>query len=192
MMETRPRAVDDYVRHLERSLSGLPADRRQEIVADIEEHISALLAELDRAPSEADVRNVLERVGDPADIAAEAGGVDVAAGRPKWTDVAAVVLLPIPFVGWFAGGVLIWVSDVWDTRDKVIGTLAGPGMFVFGLFVTLIASSGATSGPSGTFEDSGGSALGAFEVLVLTSLFLVPLAAAIYLGRKLQRARAAA
>jgi hypothetical protein len=49
----------------------VPAHERTQIVDGIEEHVAAALAELD-APTEADVRNVLERLGDPDAIAAEA------------------------------------------------------------------------------------------------------------------------
>jgi hypothetical protein len=48
----------------------LPANRRDEIVAEIEEHISEGLAELPNE-TETEVRNMLERLGDPQDIAAE-------------------------------------------------------------------------------------------------------------------------
>jgi hypothetical protein len=49
-------------------MANLPAERRQEILAEIEEHIAEDLAERPAA-TDADVRNALERVGDPADIA---------------------------------------------------------------------------------------------------------------------------
>ena len=49
----------------------MPAEERSQIVDGIEEHVAAALAELD-APTEADVRNVLERLGDPEAIAADA------------------------------------------------------------------------------------------------------------------------
>jgi uncharacterized membrane protein len=68
---TRHREVGEYLRRLQRSMGDVPAERREEILAEIEEHIAELLAE-NPAETEADVRNVLERVGDPEDIAAEA------------------------------------------------------------------------------------------------------------------------
>jgi uncharacterized membrane protein len=45
--------------------------RREELLSDLREHISAARARLDQ-PSEADVRAILERLGDPTAIAAEA------------------------------------------------------------------------------------------------------------------------
>lgn len=71
-MRTRLRIVGDYLRELERSLNDFPPSRRNEIVSEIEDHISGLLAELGGKPTEAEVRNLLERVGDPDEIAAEA------------------------------------------------------------------------------------------------------------------------
>jgi hypothetical protein len=64
----RHREVGEYLRRLQRSMANLPAERRQEILAEIEEHIAEDLAERPAA-TDADVRNALERVGDPADIA---------------------------------------------------------------------------------------------------------------------------
>lgn len=64
-MKTRPRGVGEYLRQLERSLSDFPPSRRNEIVSEIESHVEGLLAELGRTPTDADVRNLLERVGDP-------------------------------------------------------------------------------------------------------------------------------
>src|SRR4051794_28251790 len=114
-MATRPRAVDEYLRELERSLRDLARDRRNEIVSEIEAHIEALLDEHGRAPSEADARNVLERVGRPEEIAREARDeVGSAPVYRRWTDIAAVIALPIPFLGWIVGAVLLWMSDVWD------------------------------------------------------------------------------
>jgi uncharacterized membrane protein len=184
MIDTRPHAVGEYLRQLERSLKDLPADRRSEIVGEIEDHIENLLTDLGPQPGEADVRNVLERVGAPEVIAAEArDDAEPARARANWTDIGAVLLLPIPFLGWIVGAVLLWLSDVWSTRDKLIGTLAGPGMFVLGLLVTIASSSGAAS-DSG---EVGGAGLGPIEVLVLALLLLAPLAAAIYLALKLRR-----
>jgi len=68
---TRHREVGEYLRRLQRSMGDVPAERREEILAEIEEHIAELLAE-NPAETDADVRNVLERVGHPEDIAAEA------------------------------------------------------------------------------------------------------------------------
>ena len=183
----RPREVDEYLLELERALRDVPGDRRDEILTGIEAHIDALLAEHGPTPSEADVRNVLERVGRPDEIAREArdeadGRADPASGPRRWTDVAALVALPLPLIGWLVGSALLWMSDVWSTRDKIIGTLAGPAaLFIGGL--ASIAASNRSSAFEQHHDGSGG--LGPYEALSLTLLLLIPLAAAIYLARKL-------
>ncbi|MFF1645357.1 DUF1700 domain-containing protein [Streptomyces sp. NPDC058240] len=60
--------VRDYLAAVEREASALPADRRQELVADLAEHIEIALAE---RPGGSD-RDVLRELGDPRTIAATA------------------------------------------------------------------------------------------------------------------------
>ena len=45
MNGTRHREVGEYLRRLQRSMGDLPAERRDEILAEIEEHIAEDLAE---------------------------------------------------------------------------------------------------------------------------------------------------
>jgi uncharacterized membrane protein len=126
-------------------MGDVPAERREEILAEIEEHIAELLAE-NPAETEANVRNVLERVGHPEDIAAEARErfdiIPVTRFRPptaSWTDIATITLLVLGslmivllyhrewmIVAWGAATVLLWLSDVWSARDKILVTLVLP------------------------------------------------------------------
>jgi hypothetical protein len=63
--------LNQYFRRLEQALSLLPAERREQIVEDLRAHIEdALRSEPDR--SDASVLAVLDRVGDPDEIAHEA------------------------------------------------------------------------------------------------------------------------
>jgi uncharacterized membrane protein len=128
--------VDRYLTDLEAQLRGLPADRRREILDEVAEHITAARATLD-AETEAAIRTVLERLGDPADIAAEARerfGVSAEPARPTpWLEVATLVALLIPFLGWVVGVVLLWLSRTWTTREKAIGTLLALGVGVLAL-----------------------------------------------------------
>lgn len=71
MSTTRHREVGEYLRRLQRLMSDLPDERCAEIVGEVEEHISQRLSEIPD-PGDADVRNVLERLGDAEDIAADA------------------------------------------------------------------------------------------------------------------------
>jgi uncharacterized membrane protein len=202
MNGTRHREVGEYLRRLQRSMGDLPAERRDEILAEIEEHISEDLAERPAA-TDADVRNVLERVGDPGDIAAEARErFGIKPARRSWTDPAAVILLLIggfTIIGWFVGVVLLWISDAWNTRDKIIGTLVVPGGLAGALGVGL-ASSGvreASCGPVETTVAPGACAtvpsnFGNVVGLILAVLVVIaPIATAVYLSLRLRQARLA-
>ncbi len=171
MNGTRHREVGEYLRRLQRSMGDLPAQRRDEILAEIEEHISEDLAERPAA-TDADVRNVLERVGDPGDIAAEARErFGIKPARRSWTDPAAVILLLIggfTIIGWFVGVVLLWISDAWNTRDKIIGTLVVPGGLAGALGVGLASS-----------------------VILAVLVVIAPIATAVYLSLRLRQARLA-
>jgi uncharacterized membrane protein len=132
--------VDHYLNDLEAELRGLPANRRRELLDEVSEHITAARATLD-PETEAGIRTVLERLGDPADIAAEARerfGVQVESTRPAipWLEVLTLVILVlvpfiimlgmsvlVPFLAWLVGLTLLWRSHHWTTRDKRIGTL---------------------------------------------------------------------
>ena len=92
-MRTRLRVVGEYLPELERSLSDLSPSRRNEILKEIEDHIEGLLAELSEKPTESEVRNLLERVGDPDEIAAEARA-GTATGDTQAGAGAAVTVAP--------------------------------------------------------------------------------------------------
>jgi len=63
--------VRAYLTRLDAALAELPAVERRQIVDGVEEHAATALAELG-APTEAEVRNVLSRLGEPEVIAADA------------------------------------------------------------------------------------------------------------------------
>ena len=41
----------------------------------------------------------------------------------------------IPIFGWVIGVVLLWVSNAWNVRDKIIGTVFVPGGLGLSLFL---------------------------------------------------------
>src|SRR6476646_6473471 len=100
MSTTPDKLVERYLKHLEVELDDLPHDRRREIVDEIAVHIAEARAALEHE-SEADVRNILEGLGDPADIAEDARErfevqLPVPASttyKPGWIEVGALVLL---------------------------------------------------------------------------------------------------
>jgi hypothetical protein len=148
--------VDEYLSRLEQAAHSLPIQPRIELLAQVREHIASARTEaVDQGASsdEVAVRNILDRLGSPEDIAAAAS--DQPAGTPparrpdrpagqQLYDIVTVLLLlfggvVIPVVGWLGGVVLLWASPRWATRDKWLGTaviplgLGAPVWFKLGL-----------------------------------------------------------
>lgn len=85
-MKTSADPVRDYLCAVEREGSALPADRRQELLADLAEHIEVARAER----PDAAIGKILAELGDPRTIAATAlaeagiGAATAAGGAPGW------------------------------------------------------------------------------------------------------------
>jgi hypothetical protein len=185
------RADVAYLRRLDDELRGLPRARREEILTEVREHIN----EADPV-GEAELREVLDRLGDPEDIAAEArerfGVADKGMGTQE---VAAVVLLTIgglllPLIGWLAGAVLMWGSRAWNTRDKWIGTLLFPGGITFPYLVLagVIGGYSCYEGDNGEICQGEPSDLERAAVLALVLLAVLgTIFSGIYLSRRARR-----
>jgi hypothetical protein len=205
MSTTAEQLVDDYLLELRKELSDLPRASRQEVLDEIDEHIAEARAE-SAADGEVAIRNVLERLGDPAAIADEARERLGVQRRPAgWREIAALVLLPVggvilPVVGWFVGIILLWASDAWTTRDKLLGTLVIPGGLATPLWWGVIAlgsGSGETcsgtgdllNGQPGIQTCTGGTS--GLEQTLWSALFAVliiaPIVVAIVLARRMRR-----
>jgi uncharacterized membrane protein len=63
--------VDEYINRLKVASADLPPERKQQLIMSITDHISEARSTL-QANSEIAVRDILDRVGQPEDIAAEA------------------------------------------------------------------------------------------------------------------------
>ncbi|MGY3058323.1 hypothetical protein ACVWZD_002568 [Streptomyces sp. TE3672] len=138
--------VRDYLATVEREASALPAERRQELVADLAEHIEIALAE---RPGGSE-REILRELGDPRTIAATAlqesgfgpgvlpgagavpgAGAGEAPGRrsPAWLVVLLPVLafglgylwVPLGFALKVAGAVVLFRSRHWTKSQKWTG-----------------------------------------------------------------------
>jgi hypothetical protein len=168
--------VRRYLDDLDQELRDVPAGRRRELVDEMREHIRESLAET--GESESEVRAVLDRLGDPAEIAAEEGARPPEPSRVGFVEIGALVGLALGFtgVGWLVGVALLWASRRWTTNEKLVGTLAWPAAVLFGLVVSLAASA-----PVG---DDGG--LGPAETGVLFGLAFAPLVAIVYLALRLR------
>ena len=137
MSTTPDKLVERYLKHLEVELDDVPRDRRREIVDEIAGHIAEARAGLEHE-TEADVRNILEGLGDPADIAEDARErfeverqlrprrTSRAGWRSAHSSCCSSVASSCPVVGWLIGVVLLWVSNAWNVRDKSSGRSSCP------------------------------------------------------------------
>ena len=217
MSTTPDKLVERYLKHLEVELDDLPRDRRQEIVDDISGHIAEARAGLEHE-TEADVRNILDGLGDPAEIAEDArerldvhAPARVSPYKAGWIEVGALVLLLVgglilPFLGWLIGVLLLWLSNAWNVRDKIIGTVLVPGGLGFMVFMYFMSASlsGGSAAAScqvdpvtgGEFNcvDSGGatSFMDVLVIALLVALLVVPIITTAYLTYRLRRQPAAA
>jgi uncharacterized membrane protein len=213
MSTTADKLVERYLKHLDVELDDLPRARRREIVDDISGHIAEARAGL-QAETEADVRNILEGLGDPAEIATDARerfdvppDLKPARSEPGWVEIGALIMLLVgglvlPVIGWIIGVVLLWTSKAWNTRDKVIGTIFVPGGLALPVFLGLLAaSSGGDScvqfGQAGsqpainTCTGQGTSAAELLGIVGFIVLLLAPIVTTAYLAIRMRRASAA-
>lgn len=198
----------DYLKRLKKAAAILPRSRRNELIAEIESHLSEALP---AGASEAEALNVLERLGEPAEIVAEAGTGQAPVARAGMSEWLAIPLLLIggviiPVLGWFVGVVLLWSSRIWTLRDKLIGTLVLPGGLAVPVFLFLgvggTASGGelcsgfttTTGGPHGAKAVnagnecvSSGGGVNYFALALLVLLVVLPVLTSIYLGRRANR-----
>ncbi|MGW3244750.1 HAAS signaling domain-containing protein [Streptomyces sp. NPDC001070] len=124
-----------YLGAVAREAAVLAPERRDELIADLTEHIEVAFAERP-ARGEAGVKAVLDRLGDPRAIVATAReGETTAPPVSKWHSLGPLILLPVAgllvdvssVLGCFAmiaGVALLWTAPHWSRRDKIIGTAA--------------------------------------------------------------------
>ena len=135
--------VGRYLAQLDAALRGIDASRRDEILAEVQGHIEEGRTGLDPDDA-ASVRTLLDKVGDPAAIAAEAGAPPP--GSRRWDAWAPWLIIFGPVasgLGWIAGMLILWTSPTWSQRDKLIATfvpLAGLVALFFGLVTALRAA----------------------------------------------------
>lgn len=186
--------VEHYLHELDEELRDLPADRRRELLEEIREHIGESLAE--RPNDEAGVLNVLDRVGEPAVIAEEARrrfGIRRATAGLR--EILVLVLIPIggvivPLVGWVVGAILLATSQVWTSREKVIGLLLVPGgllpAFLFGLMPGQTCNSAVVDGEAIAETCSGGVPVWLGRV-ILVALIALPIWTTFFLATRMNR-----
>ena len=207
---TAPRAdeiVAGYLARLAAALAPVPAARRLELLDELREHIAEARQALS-VETDADVLNILDRLGDPADVvAAEIGRAEIgraeapvpARRTSRGLEIAAIVLL---LLFWPVGVVLLWMSDTWTTRDKWIGTLVPPGGYLGILVLGPLLAAGTLTTACETVTDdvghvisstcpSAGAQTGIDVVfgLVLIMYLIGPILGAAYLAIRVRRNR---
>lgn len=135
--------ADTYVKELQQAARRMPRAQRIELVAEIRAHLA------ETAPagaSQAEALTALDRLGEPAGILAEQGADAAAPARRLGAhEIAAILLLLfggfIFLVGWLGGVLLLWTSDRWTAREKLIGTLVVPGGYAAAAYALIAVSS---------------------------------------------------
>lgn len=162
-MRSHERLVRDYLDRLERALVAAPRDRQREISAEIEAHIREEISELGRDPRDHELLQILDRMGEPELIAEDAyeGQPQPVQPRSRALEVFALLFLTVggfvlPILGWIVGLILLWISQTWSTREKILGTciplsLAATfyGIFLFSVMETCTGGTQVTVKPGG-------------------------------------------
>lgn len=190
--------VSSYLSALESALRNVPPARRQPIIEEVAEHIAKGRTDLDPG-DEVGLRNFLDQVGDPETIAAEAAADLPPRGGRRFDVLVPWLLLVGGFafvIGWFVGLAMLWTSDTWDRKDKLLGTLVLPGG-LFGLVVLLTrptdsplcSSNGGPGIPTVTHCTATGFTLPpAVSIPLFLVLLVAPIVTAIHLDRVRRRA----
>ncbi|MHB8499282.1 MAG: HAAS signaling domain-containing protein [Acidimicrobiales bacterium] len=200
--------VERYLGELDAALRGLSPEMRRQMVEDVAGHIAEGRARLDPL-DEVGLRSLLDRVGDPEVIAAEAGsGIPPRLERRLDAWVPWLLLFggivgyiiggagPAPLalivgaVGWLGGVVALGTSSTWLMRDKLLGTFVVPGGLL-GLFVlvarpvtSIVCTANGGPGRPTIEHCTGGTVLPpAVGVLVFAARRVAPFLTAIHLER---------
>ena len=208
--------AEQYMRRLEQAAAALPADRREELISEIGEHIAAAQAS-GAVTDEASLRVLLDRLGDPQEIVAAAADGEPAGPSvrsvpaPQYRrpgiglEVAAFVLMTVgslvPLVGWLVGVVLMWTSRRLTVAEKAVATALFPGGPLLALYLgglgalgvsgvcTSYATTDATGNPvQGPTTCTGTTGIAtALVVALLVAWVVVPFVVAAVLLRRVRR-----
>jgi HAAS len=174
--------IDGYLKRLDSELSSFPSSRRKELTGQIAEHIAQARQELPEE-TDADLLTILDRLGEPDEIAAEArANLNITTSKAGPLEILALLLIgvaqvifPILPVGWALGTGLVWRSKAWTPREKYYGAYLP---LVVGLALLLISA--LASGFFGRLVEVAG-------VGFVIANLLMPLGTAIFLGARLGR-----
>ncbi|HZU11604.1 MAG TPA: hypothetical protein VFB58_02100 [Chloroflexota bacterium] len=189
--------INGYLARLSDETKDLPSRERGELIDGVREHITEARA-VTPEETDADLLNLLDRLGDPADLAEEErqrlGMATPRQVKLGVLEIGALVLTPLV---WPVGVILLWASDAWSIRDKLIGTLLPPGglftsataFFILGLSpaqsCVVVSRNGS---PVATHCSGGLPPLAGISLLVgLFLLLALPILTGIYMSIQLRR-----
>jgi hypothetical protein len=187
--------VNGYLMRLESELADVPSTRRDEIVDEMRKHIAEERGRLVEE-TDADLLNLLDRLGEPGVVAAAARPAQIEARsrekRLPVMEILGVILTPIV---WPLGILLVWLSDRWTKREKVLATVVWPGgVWTFFVLANLIPRGRTCYGTmqSGrpvitSCSPPQAVTFGLNALLIVVTL--LPIAVAIYLAVRLIRTR---
>ena len=199
--------VRDYLDRLHQETVRLGVPEGRELEAQIREHLIEALGD---APSEAEVRHSLDRLGDPVELVDAAGGGPAPGTGPglppepgprAWREVGALVLLvssvltfwlaPVNLLTWVAGLVLLVMAERWSVTERLWGA-AVLGLTPWLALAVLFLDGGGTqtcwTDGSGQVECTGGEPLVSPGVAIVLGVAWV----ALYVWTVVHLARAAA
>ena len=178
--------IDGYMRRLEAELADMPADRRREILDEIYGHITDERAAVSDE-TDADVMNLLDRIGDPTEIAAESrgGGQSDFPPSSRIFGTHEVLALALLIVAWPVGAILLWTSRAWSTREKALGALLPPGGYpgVFLIMSSFPSLADALDPAPRWFHITVGAVLFTISLVLLVA----PIGMCVYLATRLRR-----
>jgi hypothetical protein len=184
--------IRSYMRELKRELRGLPRHRRRKFFKEVQTRIAAARSSLS-SDSEAEIRGMLERLGHPAAVAAEAHDFAARPLRRSAFEDGAIILLsplvilvavfvtPVLLLAGVVGAIMLWLSRAWTAGEKLIGTLLSGASFIWAGIIGLnVQINDPEAGSAGVVL-----AVSLFVFFLLVQM--VPaIVGVIYLGRKLR------
>jgi hypothetical protein len=141
--------IRSYMKEVRRELRGLPRNRKRRHLKEVQARIADARSSL-ASESEPDIRRMLERLGHPADVVAEAHDFSARPIRRGALEDGALILVsplvilvavfvtPVLLLGWVVGAIMLGLSRAWTAGEKLIGVLlsgfsVGAGIIGFSL-----------------------------------------------------------
>lgn len=134
--------IRNYMKELRRELRGLPRHRKRLFLEGMSTRVAAARRSLD-SELEPDVRRLIEQMGDPADVAAEAHDFAARPVRPTALEEGALIALsplcillavlvtPALLLCVVVGAILLWLSRAWTPGEKSIGVFLSVASYVW-------------------------------------------------------------